>query len=92
MTDKPEETEVETEETEVEEPETESEESNDEQGWDRMSGLMRAIVREELSSWSGPKAKQTSSSSRKPPVKKASPPRKKGFLSSGFFQGLNPEE
>ncbi len=88
---KPVETEdVETEETE--EPEVEESETDDEQGWDRMAGLIRSTVREELSSWSGPKQKTTSSNSRKAPVKKASPPRKKGFLSSGFFKGLDPEE
>ena len=80
----------------VEEPEETEEEpegaNDDEQSWSRMEGMMRTIVKEELGSWSGPK-KQTSSPSRKPPVKKtAQPQRRKGFLSGGFFQGLNPEE
>lgn len=67
---------------------------SEEKGWARLESIIDNAVEKRLKSWSdeqGKSTKTTSSRSPRRPEKKT-PQRKRGFLSSQFFSGLNPDE
>lgn len=83
--------ETEIEETETEETEIEETDDDEEKGWARLQGMIDNSVKKGIEEWSGQQKKTTSTRSQRKPEKKTTP-RKKGFLSSQFFSGLNPDE
>jgi hypothetical protein len=79
---------------EVEEVETEEEDDDlddveEDENWNRMGELIGKTVEEKLAAWQSNQGKTTS---RNSPRKRAQPKRKKGFLSTGFFSNLDPDE
>lgn len=76
---------------EVEEVEDDDDDGDDDEdaNWTRMGTLIRDAVKEELAGW---QPKQGKTTSRNSPRKREQPKRKKGFLSTGFFSNLDPDE
>jgi hypothetical protein len=83
------------EETEVEETEVEETEETDdtEANWKKVQGFISEGIKEGMAGWQAEQEKKTKKTISSPSPRKAAPPKRKpGFLSTGFFKGLNPEE